>query len=434
MYLSERYRLISRRKKILHLLCSLIKRRQLITKSLMLLEMFLTEWDMQGNIDSIVDRKQRICRRFPRNTGWWDTVWGTYSDESFKKKFRVSKETFCFILEKINHRILKEERCETPISPEMRLGICLYKLGRGDYNFTVAELAGIAESTVCVIIKEVCLAIVEEMWNDHVECLFPKTREEFISIMADMEAHWQFGFAFCGIDGSHIPIKCPAGGAVAMKQYYNFKNFYSVVLLALVDANYRFIWASCGAPGNTHDSTYFQSTNIWEKICNGTLLPNDIRTVGGDNISPINLGDGAFPMRSWLMKPYGDAILSEEKRYFNYRLSRARMVTEGAFGKLKSRFRVLHRKCESHKDTVKIMTLACVVIHNLSISRGDILTRKFDLMIDSGTQKMRTREQIRDILDMSDTSHNFIQAPSSTAKEVRDKLRDIFWAERNSDE
>ena len=209
----------------------------------------------------------------------------------------------------------------------MRLGICLYKLGRGDYNFTVAELAIIAESTVCVIIKGVCLAIVEEMWNDHVECLFLKTREEFISIM---EAHWQFGFAFRGIDGSHIPIKCPAGGAVAMKQYDNFKNFYSVGLLALVDANYRFIWASCGAPGNTHD---LQSTNIWEKIINGTLLPNDIRTVGGDNISPIILGDGAFPMRSWLMQPYGDAILSEEKRYFNYRLSRARLVTEGAFGK-----------------------------------------------------------------------------------------------------
>ena len=45
----------------------------------------------------------------------------------------------------------------------------------------------------------------------------------------------------------------------AMKQYYNFKNFYSVVLLGLIDANYRFIWASLGAPGNTYDSTYFQA-------------------------------------------------------------------------------------------------------------------------------------------------------------------------------
>ena len=47
---------------------------------------------------------------------------------------------------------------------------------------------------------------------------------------------------------SHLPIKCPSGGQEAMKQYYNFKNFYSVVLLGLVDANYRFIWASLRAP------------------------------------------------------------------------------------------------------------------------------------------------------------------------------------------
>ena len=51
---------------------------------------------------------------------------------------------------------------------------------------------------------------------------------------------------------------------------------------------------------------------------------------------PLILGDGAFPSRTWLVKPYGEAILIEKKRYFNYRPSRARMISEGAFGKLKS--------------------------------------------------------------------------------------------------
>ena len=59
-----------------------------------------------------------------------------------------------------------------------------------------------------------------------------------------------------------------------MKQYYNFKNFYSVVLLALVHAKYRFIWASLGAPGNTHDSTYFQGTSLWDEINAGNVLPD----------------------------------------------------------------------------------------------------------------------------------------------------------------
>ena len=59
-----------------------------------------------------------------------------------------------------------------------------------------------------------------------------------------------------------------------------------------------------------------------------------------------------------MMKPHGDAVLTQEKAYFNFHLSRARMVTEGAFGKLKGRYKALHRKCESNKETVKIMGLA----------------------------------------------------------------------------
>ena len=65
-----------------------------------------------------------------------------------------------------------------------------------------------------------------------------------------------------------------------------------------------------------------------------------------------------------MMKPHGDAVLTEEKAYFNFRPSRARMFSEGAFGKLKGRFRVLHRKCESNKETAKVMGPTCVVLHN----------------------------------------------------------------------
>ena len=93
----------------------------------------------------------------------------------------------------------------------------------------------------------------------------------------------------------------------AMKQYCNFKNFYSVVLLGLADANYRFIWASLGAPGNTHDSTYFQSTSLWVDITSGKILPGQVVEINGLEIPPIILGDCAFPLQSWMMKPHGDA-------------------------------------------------------------------------------------------------------------------------------
>ena len=49
---------------------------------------------------------------------------------------------------------------ERPLSPDLRLAICLYKLSRGDYHFTISELTGVGKATVCVIVMEVCTAIV----------------------------------------------------------------------------------------------------------------------------------------------------------------------------------------------------------------------------------------------------------------------------------
>ena len=78
------------------------------------------------------------------------------------------------------------------------------------------------------------------------------------------------------------------------------------------------------------------------------------------------------------------------------------MVTEKAFGRLKSRFRVLHKKCESDKKTVKAMALACVILHNICIDTGDVIPRMFDLSYDSPTNKRQDREIIRRLLDLND--------------------------------
>ena len=163
------------------------------------------------------------------------------------------------------------------------------------------------------------------------------------------------------MDGSHLPIKCPNGGAQAMKQYLDFKGFYSIVLMTLVDAEYRFIWALAGAPGNTHDSTLLQSTDLWKRIVAGEMILNDVQQVEDIEIPLLILGDGSFPRRTFMMKPHGDAILTDDKRNFNYRYGRAGPVTEGAFRRLKIRFRVLFGKCEGNKETVKLYGLVFII-------------------------------------------------------------------------
>ena len=210
-----------------------------------------------------------------------------------------------------------------------------------------------------------------------------------------MEELWQFPYCWSALDGCHIPIQCPKGGLEANKEYHNFKNFYSVVLMGMVDAKYRFVWGSCGYPGNSHDSIILQSTDLWAEIKQGNVVPQIAERVGGVDVPPVVLGDSAFPIQSWLMKPFTNAVLTPKQRYFNYRLSRARMVTEGAYGQLKGRWRVLHRRCESSPENVTLTALACIVLHNVCIDRGDAISRKLDLTIDPDTAARRDRE-VRD--------------------------------------
>lgn len=159
---------------------------------------------------NIAVTQNRSCRRLQRNTGWFDLVWSHYSDKRFKKTLRVSRETFNFILSRIRHILERDTVSEEPISPEFRLAVCLYRLSRGDYYYTIAEMTGLGVSTVCTICQEVTRAILESMWRDTVSKHLPKTIEDFKRKMLDMEEMWQFPYCWAVIDGCHIPIKCPA--------------------------------------------------------------------------------------------------------------------------------------------------------------------------------------------------------------------------------
>ena len=137
----------------------------------------------------------------------------------------------------------------------------------------------------------------------------------------------------------------------------------------MVDSKYRFVWGSCGFPWNSHDSMIFQATSLWSSIKEGTFLPNFTQELNGINISPIILGDSAFPLDSFLMKPYTNAVLTKKQKHFNYRLCRAGMEVEGAFGQLKGRWCLLLRKSEGNLYETKMATLACMVLHNLCLEK-----------------------------------------------------------------
>lgn len=68
------------------------------------------------------------------------------------------------------------------------------------------------------------------------------------------------------------------------------------------------------------------------------------------------------------------------------------MVIEDAYGELKGRWRVLLRKCESAQEEVRDNTLACIVLHNICIERGETLSRQLDETVYPATNQRRLRD------------------------------------------
>ena len=77
------------------------------------------------------------------------------------------------------------------------------------------------------------------------------------------------------------------------------------------------------------------------------------------------VGDDAFGLKTWLMKPLPLKNMTDSQRVFNYRLSRARRVVENAFGITANRFRCLLTTMPQQPDTVTTVVLSCCVLHNL---------------------------------------------------------------------
>ena len=281
---------------------------------------------------------------------------------------------------------------------------------------------------MCYVVREGARAISENLWSKYVDGNFPTNSNLLHQKIREMEQEWQLPYAYAAIDGCHIPLKCPPGGLEACKEFHNFKNFYSIILMAMVNAKYRLIWASSGWPGNSHDAVVIQATKIYDQLAEGKTFPGVAFKENGITMPPVILGDSAFPFKPWLLKPYTNSTLTSKQSYFNYRLSRARMVTECAYGQVKGRWRVLLRKSESSKETVRAVTLACVVLHNVCIEHGDVAYWNWDVSKDPGTNQRRKPEEVQDLLMIRQGRP--LHDKDMAASRVRDHLRDKFFNEK----
>ena len=127
------------------------------------------------------------------------------------------------------------------------------------------------------------------------------------------------------------------------------------------------MWADVGTQGSSSDAQIFNHGPLRNGLENDTLgLPDPEPLPHDDRPLPYFLvGDDAFPLRSWMMKPYSNRNMTNEERIFNYRLSRARRVVENTFGILAHRWRCMLGTMQQDPDRAKIILMAAICLHNL---------------------------------------------------------------------
>lgn len=196
---------------------------------------------------------------------------------------------------------------------------------------------------------------------------FPSiTKNHFKQIEKDFWEKWNIPNCVGSIDGKHVRIKSPHHSG---SLYFNYKNYFSIVLLAVVDANYKFIAVDVGSYGKEGDSNIFQKSAMGREISrNNFNIPEPKNLPGTNEILPhFLIGDEAFALNSYMMKPYPRRVAAadHQKEIYNYRLCRARRVSENAFGLLCQVFRIFYTPIAILPETCNDLIITACCLHNI---------------------------------------------------------------------
>lgn len=357
-----------------------------------------------------LDRRMRL--------GYYDQLMHELELEGegdFRNLLRVEPAMFREILERIRPRITgATTNWRKPLDPGLKLALTMRHLATGEDYHSLRFQWRCAHNTISKVVREVCRAIVAEFSGEVVTC--PQTPDGWKEVAAKFGDRWNFPHALGALDGKHIAIRKPQSSG---SYYYNYKHFFSIILMALVDADYKFMWVDIGANGACSDSQVFNISELKTQIDDEMIgfpepdpLPNDDK-----DMPYFMIGDDAFPLKTWMMKPFSRRNLTREETIFNYRLSRARRIVENAFGILANRFRAILGTMLQEPETVEDIVLACICLHNLMRIRYPAMQNP-DIEHEDAEHQL-VPGQWRDVANMNDMDQGLPVNPSKAAKNQR---------------
>ncbi|CAG2195955.1 unnamed protein product [Mytilus edulis] len=275
------------------------------------------------------ERRRRIRRTFRRRRSFWIRPWlatdrrlqfGHY--DQLMNELRIEDEPSFFNFLRMPPVMFDE----LPYRVDIHLATG-EKYSTLEYDFRVAR------NSISKFLPEVCRAIVDEYKDEVISC--PTDQNDWRAIADEFQKRWNVPHACGALDGEHVAIRCPPKTG---SLYHNYK-----------------------------DAQIYNASELKECLEDGTIgfpepdpLPND-----DQNMPYFLLGDDAFGLRTYLMKPFSIRGMSKEQAITNYRISRGRRVVENAFGILAQRWQIFLSTMGQVPDTVSVIIETCVCLHNL---------------------------------------------------------------------
>ncbi|CAF1118756.1 unnamed protein product [Rotaria sordida] len=215
----------------------------------------------------------------------------------------------------------------------------LYALGSSSEFRTISHLFGIGKSTTGENLHEFCSVLVEMLFHRFIK--FPKSPDEIKYTINGF--YTKFGYPMCigALDGTHFAIKPPLGYEV---DYYNYKIYHSIIMLATVNADLLFTYVNRGAPGKCNESSIYNRSTLSQVIEDPTY-ENHFMIMDNTKIRCHFIADSAFSLTKTLIKPFPERPNMPKK--------------------------LLHKKMEFNLCNTTNIVKVATILHNLCVMNGD---------------------------------------------------------------
>ena len=109
-----------------------------------------------------------------------------------------------------------------------------------------------AVDTINCVVVVLCDAIIRHYRDEYVGS--PAYLEDWKEIEWGFRDRWSISYTIWALDSKHITIRYHRKSG---SKYFNYKVSHSLVLFAMVDAEYKFIWYDITVAGSSSDSQIF---------------------------------------------------------------------------------------------------------------------------------------------------------------------------------